>query len=126
MSVKESISTRLQRAMDVRGMKAVELCRRTGIPKGTISYYLSGKSAPKSDRVSIISKALDISEAWLLGYDVPMTRSEEQKKNDDLVKVIAQLRADPEFFDLVALLADLPAEQYASVKGIISALAGKK
>lgn len=120
-----ALKERLRDAMDVRKIKAVELCEKTGIPKGAISYYLSGKSKPKADRLHQLAIALDVSEAWLLGYDVPMQRTEEQKKNDDLVQVIAQLRSDAEFFGLVQQLAELPAEQYASIKSIISALCKK-
>jgi translation initiation factor 1 (eIF-1/SUI1) len=61
----------------------------------------------------------------MLGYDIPMERSEEQRKNDDLVKIIAQMRKDPKFFTIVSKLAELPAEQYDSLTTIISAL-GKK
>ncbi len=119
------LKERLREAMTARNMKAVELSEKTGVPKGAISYYLAGKSQPKADRLHKLGIALDVSEAWLLGFDVPMQRTEAQKKNDDLVKVIAQLRKDAEFFEVVQLLAELPAEQYASIKNIISAL-GKK
>ena len=95
------LSSRLREALDLNNMKPIELSKRTGIPKSMVSYYLSGKTEPKSDRVFEISKALGVSEAWLLGYDVPMARTTEQKKNDDIVKVLAQLRTDPEFFDVV-------------------------
>lgn len=125
MDRKELLQNRLKEAMAACHIKAVELSQQTGIPKGAISYYLSGKSKPKSDRVHILAKTLDVSEAWLLGYDVPRNRTVEQKKNDDLVKVIAQLRSDPEFFNVVSLLAELPPEQYASVKTILSALSNK-
>lgn len=125
MDRKELLQNRLKEAMAACHIKAVELSQQTGIPKGAISYYLSGKSKPKSDRVHILAKTLDVSEAWLLGYDVPRNRSVEQKKNDDLIKVIAQLRSDPEFFNVVSLLAELPPEQYASVKTILSALSNK-
>lgn len=121
----EDFKVRLAAALSLRGLRAADLCERTGIPKGAVSYYLSGKSKPKSDRLYEIARALSVSEAWLLGYDVPMERSAEQKKNDDLVRVIAKLRKDPEFFEVVSLFAELPADQYASVKGIISALAQK-
>ena len=119
------LRNRLREAMAVRNMKAVELSEKTGVPKGAISYYLAGKSQPKADRLHLLAIALDVSEAWLLGFDVPMQRTQEQKKNDDLVQVIAQLRSDAEFFEIVQQLAELPAEQYASIKSIISAL-GKK
>lgn len=124
-SMKAGFKDRLKEAMDQKNMRPVDLCNATGIPKGAVSYYLAGRSEPKSDRLYIISQALDVNEAWLMGFDVPMTRTEAQKKNDDLVKVVAQLRKDPEFFEVVSLLAQLPAEQYASVKTIVSALMGK-
>ena len=117
------LQDRLREALEVRAMKAIELSEKTGIPKGAISYYLSGKSQPKADRLNQISVALEISEAWLLGYDIPMDRTPEQKKNDDLVKIIAQIRRDPKFFEIVSVLAELPSEQYYSI--IISAF-GKK
>lgn len=116
---------RLKEAMTAKGMKAVELSEETGIPKSSISYYLSGTNVPKQDRIFLLAKALDVSEAWLMGYDVPMARTEAQKKNDDLVKVVAQLRKDPEFFEVVSMLAGLPASDYASIKQLVSALAKK-
>lgn len=117
--------TRLREALTERGWKPAELSEKTGIPKSMVSYYLSGKSVPKADRLYKIAEILGVSEAWLLGYDVPKARTAEQKKNDDLVKVIAQLRSDPEFFEVVTQLAELPAEEYASIKALISALRNK-
>ena len=116
---------RLREALKVRNMKATELSKKTKVPEGAISYYLAGKSQPKGDRLHILCVALNVSEAWMLGYDIPMERSEEQRKNDDLVKIIAQMRKDPKFFTIVSKLAELPAEQYDSLTTIISAL-GKK
>lgn len=120
-----SLPNRLKEALSLRGMKQIDLSRATDIPKGAISYYLLGKSAPKADRLNLISSTLDVSEAWLLGYDVPMNRTEEQKKNDNIVKIVAQLRKENDFFDVVSLMADLPPEQYSIVKSMILAL-GKK
>lgn len=116
---------RLREAMATKGVKAVELSEKTGIPKSSISYYLSGTNVPKQDRIFLLAKALEVSEAWLLGYDVPAARTQEQKKNDELVQVVAQLRKDPEFFEVVKLLAELPASDYASIKQLITALAKK-
>jgi transcriptional regulator with XRE-family HTH domain len=125
MEAKADFKTRLKEAMTAKGLRSADIVEMTGIPKVTISYYLSGKTEPKSDRVYTLAKLLGVSEAWLLGYDVPKARTAEQKKNDDLVKVIAQLRSDPEFFEVVAQLAELPAEEYASIKSLISALRNK-
>ena len=113
---------RLREAMEMRGFRAVDLVEATGIPKGTISYYLSGKTEPKADRLYIIAQTLDISEAWLLGYDVPMRRSDDQKKNDQLAKLIVKLRTDENFYNMVATLADLPEGKYRGIEQLIAAL----
>lgn len=119
------LKDRLREAMADNNMKAIELSEKTGIPKSMVSYYLAGRSVPKAYRVYDMARALGVSEPWLMGYDVPKVRTTEQKKNDDLVKVVAQLRNDPEFFDLVSMLANLPADQYASIKSLVSALGNK-
>lgn len=120
-----STADRLRQALEDKNIKQIELSQRTGIDRSRISRYLSGDYEPKQDAIHKMAKALNVSEMWLWGYDVPMQRTREQKKNDDLVQVIAQLRSDEEFFEIVQQLAELPAEQYASIKSIISAL-GKK
>ena len=113
---------RLREALEKRNMKAAELSKKTNVPEGAISYYLSGKSQPKGDRLYTLCVALDVSEAWMLGYDIPMERTVEQKKNDDMVKIIARMRKDPKFFTIVSKFAELPTEQYDSLITIISAL----
>ena len=57
---------------------------------------------------------------------MPRSRTPEQKKNDALVDVITQLRKDPEFFDVVSQLADLPPDEYGSIKLLISSLRKKQ
>lgn len=113
---------RLSEALARKGWKAVDLVERTGVPKGAVSYYLAGKSKPKSDRLYLIGQALDVSEAWLLGYDVPMTRSGNQKKNDQLAKLIVKLRTDEGFFSTVSTLAELTEERYRSIELLLSTL----
>ena len=73
---KESYAARMIRALSFSGMKQTDLSRITNIPKSAISQYISGSFEPKQDRVELIAKALNVSEAWLMGYDVPMERAE--------------------------------------------------
>lgn len=64
---------RLKKCMSIRNIKPVELSERTGLSKSTISQYMSGYAKPKSDKLFIIAKELNVNEAWLIGYDdVPM------------------------------------------------------
>ena len=113
---------RLREALADAGMKQIDLVRATGLDKGSVSSYLSGKYEPKQKAIGLMAKALDVSESLLWGYDVPKERSEVQKKNDVISHAVARLRKDPEFFELVSILDELPADQYAAIKTMLSAL----
>lgn len=63
---------RLKEAMLVRGIKSVELHRRTGISESTISQYRSGYAEPKKQKLDELASALNVSPAWLMGLDVEM------------------------------------------------------
>lgn len=68
-----NFNDRLKEALRLRQMTQGDLCEMTGIPKSAMSQYVSGAFKPKSDRANIIAKALNVSEAWLMGYsDNPM------------------------------------------------------
>lgn len=70
-------SQRLREAMAAANMKQADLARATGLSKGGISNYVMGRYEPKSDIISKLAVALNCSEMWLMGYDVP----KERRKN---------------------------------------------
>jgi len=72
--MKESFVSRLRKAMEIRDMKQADLVERTGLSKSAISQYYSGIYEPKQKALYKIAKALNVNEAWLMGYDVPMER----------------------------------------------------
>lgn len=75
MSQKVStFAKRLREALDERGMTQAVLAQMSGISKSSISRYLSGAWEGKQDAVYALSKALNVNEAWLMGYDVLMDR----------------------------------------------------
>ena len=74
----DTFSNRLNRAMQIRNMKATELSTKTGIAKSSLSEYINGKYEAKQDGVYLLAKALNVSEAWLMGLDVPMERQIEK------------------------------------------------
>ena len=88
----EELKDRLKKALSIRNMKPIELSEKTGIPKSAISQYMSGYTKPKQDRIYLISKALNISESWLLGYNVDFERSSDSTltKHDerDIEKIL--------------------------------------
>ena len=126
MSQKMEFKERLQEVMRLKGVRATDIAQHTSIPKGAISYYLSGKSQPKADRLHILAKYLNVREAWLLGFDVAMARTEIQIKNDNLVQLIDKLRKDPGFFEVVSLLADVSEVDRENLKPLLKALHPQK
>lgn len=83
-----SFNERLKQAMNLKNISQSELCELTGIPKSAMSQYVSGAFTPKQERTYLISKALNVNEAWLLGYDgVPM---DKEVSNDKLVSLMQQ------------------------------------
>ena len=121
----ETTSKRLQEAMRITKLKQADLSRLTGLSKGGISNYVLGRYEPKSDIINKLAIALNVSEMWLWGYDVPMERNEQQKKNDALVDIIVRLRSDESFSDVVRTLNGLTPEQFESVKHLLSAFSNK-
>ena len=63
---------RLTEAMALRGMRASELAKRTGLSKARISQYVHGKFIPKSDAILTIAEVLGVSELWLMGKTASM------------------------------------------------------
>lgn len=75
----ETVAKRLNYAMSIRNINQSELSEKTKISTGSLSQYMNNKISPKQDRIFIMAKALSVSEAWLMGYDVPMDRQEVKK-----------------------------------------------
>ena len=119
--IKATIAERLREALTAAGKKQADLVRETGLDRGSISSYLSGKYEPKQKAIYKMARALNVSESWLLGFDVPMYRTAEQKKNDQLAKLIVKMRTDNDFYNTVVALAGLTEKQYRGVKELISA-----
>ena len=78
----DTFSNRLNKAIAIRNIKPIELAEKTGIDKSKISSYMSGRYKARQDGVYLLAKALCVSEAWLMGYDVPM----EKKLNIDIIQ----------------------------------------
>lgn len=114
-----SIAERLREAMNIRDMKQVDLVRQTGINRSAISRYLSGEYEPKNKPVYELAKALDVSDQWLLGYDVPMERPKAQKNNDAISDIVLQMRSDEEFLSIVQKISKMDSEKRKSLNALL-------
>lgn len=57
--------------------RAKPICKKYGgkLTRQDLSQYVSGKVEPRQDKLFILAAALDVSEPWLMGYDVPRERT---------------------------------------------------
>ena len=109
-------SERLQKIMLDRNMKQADLARATGISRGAISNYVLGRYEPKSDIVQKLADALNCSDMWLWGYDVPMEKSTQAFGEDEnpyaleINDILESLDPDTQKFirDLVVDIANNP------------------
>ena len=84
--MREKIAVRLKKALSFKGMSQTDLINKTGISKSLMSAYINDKAEPRQNKIGLLAKALDINEAWLMGYDVPMEREVKKKEEDDIFK----------------------------------------
>ena len=118
-------ATRLKEAMKLSGKKQADLVKLTGLNKASVSNYIHDKYDPKSRALRKLAIALDVSEMWLWGYDVPRERTTTHKKNDRMVAVIEKMRKNEDLLELIEMLSQLSPEQYDSIKQLLAAFAYK-
>lgn len=85
--LEDTFANRLKMALEYNNMKPVELANKTHINKSLISNYLSGAFKAKQDKLDIIARTLNVSEAWLMGYDVDMDREWFPDSKEDLTNI---------------------------------------
>lgn len=87
---KENTSIRLKKIMSDRNLRQVDIlsktipyCEKYGVKmnKSDISQYCSGKTEPNQDKLFVLGMALNVNEAWLMGFDVPMERDCYEDQN---------------------------------------------
>ena len=80
---KANTAIRLKEVMEKRNLRQIDIlnltapyCEKYNIKmnKSDISQYCSGKAEPNQDKLYVLGEALNVSEAWLMGFDVPMER----------------------------------------------------
>ena len=116
-------SERLKEALRLSGKKQIDVSRETGIDKGSISNYLSGRYEPKLPAIKKLAKSLDVAEMWLWGFDVPRERvevlpSETAAQNDMAAHMVSTMLSDSAFLAGVRKLSQMNDEQLAAFNGL--------
>lgn len=77
----ENFRERLLEAMEIRGVRQIDLAQATGISKPRINQYVKGVYEPKQDALCKIADALNVDISWLMGHDVSMDIPTEKQFN---------------------------------------------
>lgn len=82
---KQTTSDRLKQIMSERNLRQVDIlemckpyCQKYNIKLGRndLSQYVTGKVEPGQKKLTVLGMALNVSEAWLMGFDVPMEKTQ--------------------------------------------------
>ena len=101
-----STSERLRQIMRDRNLKQTDIldltkpyCEKYNVKlgKSDLSQFVNGKVVPGQWKLTILGLALGVSEAWLMGLDVPMERKtapvlvEEDERSKEFNELFSQL-----------------------------------
>ena len=100
----ENTAIRLKKIMEDKNLRqtdilnlAIPFCNMYNVKmnKSDISQYCAGKTEPNQKKLFVLGKALNVSEAWLMGFDVPMERVQTPDSSEHKVSVLS---SDNELF----------------------------
>lgn len=90
-------AVRLKQIMEERHLRQVDILKLcepystkvdVKLSKSDLSQFVSGKVSPGQWKLSILGRALNVNEAWLMGYDVPRERATDEQL--EIAKEVAQ------------------------------------
>lgn len=79
----ETTSIRLKKIMEQKRLKQIDILNQSvkfqkqlniKLTKSALSQYVTGKSQPAQKQLYLLALTLNVSEAWLMGYDVDQSR----------------------------------------------------
>lgn len=82
----KNTSDRLKEIMAEKGLrqidilnKAIPFCKKYNVKLGRndLSQYISGKVEPSQKKLTVLAEALEVNEAWLMGYDISMDDNDQ-------------------------------------------------
>lgn len=100
---------RLKMIMADRNLRQIDILRMAKpfcekydvkLGRGCLSQYLSGKVCPGQKKLTILGLALGVSEAWLMGFDVPPERTtvpadnETDEREQEILSIFRGLSAE--------------------------------
>jgi len=118
-----TIAERIKEGLRLRDMIQADLVEKTGLPKSAISSYINGKYEPKQPAIYLMAKALNVSEAWLMGYDVELNEDDDIPRTKDAL--LEYFHKNPQIKVLFSITGDLTEEQLNYLIGLARTMKGE-
>ncbi len=119
---KVSTSERLKELLSLRKLKQIDVlekakpfCEKYNVKleKNDLSQYVSGKVEPGQRKLFILALTFNVSEAWLMGFDVPMERTFNQDISSiDNIIPMPKMKKVPLLGDIACGVPIFAEEQY--------------
>ena len=117
---------RLRLAIDKSGLSQAAVARKAGIRRQIISDYLKGKYEAKQENVYRLAKALNVTEAWLMGLSDHNMNTNTTNANGNIdEKKIDEIVAGMRSFGGREISEAQKAALKASIKGILKGMDNK-
>ena len=98
----DTFQHRFIEAMNIRGLRQVDVAERSGLDKAQISKY-----EPMQDALYKLAQALNVNVAWLMGHDVPMEINRKELEQKERVCDLLEKCYGSGAYELVELFAKL-------------------
>lgn len=120
MKLVSNFNDRFKEAFKDRSV--TEFANEIGVSKQSVSAYLNGSRKPKKIVAEAIARQLNVSPAWLLGYDVSMERDYMLGRTEN--QQAHSCSASETERELISLITKLSPEQQelilAQIRGILA------
>ena len=111
----KSISIRILDKIKEHQYSYYELSKMTNIPKSALQRYATGETEKiPLDRLMAIAKALNVSPAYLMGWEEAKAQKMEEK-NNTITDVVFKMRSNKVFASAVAALLEMSDEQLTAL-----------
>lgn len=111
---KSNTSERLKQIMQERNLRQVDIlemvkpyCIQYNKKLGSndLSQYVTGKVEPGQDKLFILGQALNVNEAWLMGFDVPKNKTYRNTKELKITNLSDMLPIEKKKIPLLGTIA---------------------
>lgn len=122
--MKTTTSSRLKEIMSERNLRQVDILEMVApyskkmdirLAKNDLSQYVSGKVEPSQEKLTLLSLALNVSEPWLMGYDVAKQEITSNSNSGISVPLVGTIAAG------TPILAEENIERYFNIDSSIKA-----